>query len=238
MRSWTWCSAVITVDKRAGSAELLPYFPPGVAELGNLQFGDFAFTGRGPDGEVKIGVERKQILDLVKSIRSGRLLQHQLPGLISTYDYCYLVVEGVWKVGDDYLLVPAGKRWRTIHLGMKHLEPMLNTLAVMGGVIVRQTQTKANTAHLVHHLYRWWQKPWEEHLTLAAKPRKAKLEIPQPSLVAKVAAQLPGVGRKRLEAVCERFPTVVELVEAAEDIWAEIVGPKTAKKLRRAMGHE
>jgi ERCC4-type nuclease len=89
---------VITIDRRTGSGELLPLFPKGVAELGCLEYGDFAWIGKGPEGlPLAIGVERKQIHDLVNSMASGRLQAHQLPGMINTYKISYLVIEGIWR---------------------------------------------------------------------------------------------------------------------------------------------
>src|SRR5260370_42363568 len=75
----------------------------------HLDFGDYAFDGYGPRGVVLVGVERKRIDDIVNSIHSGRFAGHQLPGLIETFDYSYLVIEGMFRRGDDgELTTPRG----------------------------------------------------------------------------------------------------------------------------------
>ena len=39
--------------------------------------------------------------DLVSSLRTGRLSGHQLPGLVSSFDFSYLLVEGTWRWGIE-----------------------------------------------------------------------------------------------------------------------------------------
>src|ERR1035437_8002080 len=91
---------MILVDLRIGSKYLLaPLKAAGFeAQLVELEFGDIAFEGKGPNGTtLNIGVELKVLGDLVNSLRTGRLAGHQLPGLLKTYDYAWLLVEGEWR---------------------------------------------------------------------------------------------------------------------------------------------
>ena len=92
---------MILLDDRTGSGELLPLFRPYDApvELARLDFGDACWLGNGATGPELVGVERKTIHDLVSSMRSKRLSGYQLPGLLRTYDWVYLLVEGVWRCG-------------------------------------------------------------------------------------------------------------------------------------------
>src|SRR3989304_2010126 len=86
---------MVLVDDRVGSAGLADLLKDAI--LTTLEYGDCAFSGNGPNGIIKIGVERKAISDLIQSINSGRLSGHQLPGLLETYDRVYLLVEGQWR---------------------------------------------------------------------------------------------------------------------------------------------
>src|SRR5271169_4444109 len=93
---------MILLDDRVGSHELLPYFSPyGVqVESTRLDYGDACWVGKGPDGDCMVGVERKTIGDFISSMRGKRLAGHQLPGLMSSYEFTYLIVEGIYRPGE------------------------------------------------------------------------------------------------------------------------------------------
>src|SRR5574341_1238250 len=105
---------MILLDDRAGSKDLAPFMPKSVPfTLTRLEYGDVAFSGRGPSGVCTVGVEIKKIPDLVDCIYSGRFAGHQLPGMLDTYDYCYLLVEGATRAGKLGTLEyrRAGGKW-------------------------------------------------------------------------------------------------------------------------------
>ena len=82
---------MIWVDSRIGSKDLAaPLTRLGLpAELTTLPFGDIAFEGQGDDrGPLTVGIEFKVLTDLVQSLRSGRLVGHQVPGLRQTWRPC------------------------------------------------------------------------------------------------------------------------------------------------------
>src|SRR3954469_1333034 len=96
------------IDRRIGSKDLLkPIIATGLdAEITELAFADVAFTGQGTNGvSVDIGIELKNLNDLVGSLRSGRLAGHQLPGLRSAYEFSWLIVEGLWRTNDAGMVV-------------------------------------------------------------------------------------------------------------------------------------
>jgi ERCC4-type nuclease len=70
------------------------------AEKADLQFGDFAFEGNGPDGTISIGVERKTLHDLLNCIDDARYAGHQRVGMKQMYTISYLLVEGHWRAHD------------------------------------------------------------------------------------------------------------------------------------------
>ena len=95
------------VDSRVGSREilsdLLKYKVK--AQLANLDFGDFNFTGLHPvtHEEVLIGIERKVVHDYVKSMRDNRLAR-QARGMAAMYSIRYLIIEGQVRTNDQGLL--------------------------------------------------------------------------------------------------------------------------------------
>jgi len=217
---------VITLDDRTGSVDLLPYFPPGVARLGRLGFGDASFVGKGKDDiPVMVGVERKTLSDLVGSLESGRFSGHQLPGLLASYNTVYLVVEGMGRVSRDQVEVRQGGAWRSLGVSELALDSFLNTLEVMAGVIVRQTNTPQRTAYLIHHLYHWWMKGWDKHKShLVFYDPRPIMSITKPGLVRRVAKELPGIGWSRSGPVAAHFATVRGLVIAGTSEWEKIDG--------------
>src|ERR1044071_4618368 len=94
---------ILRIDDRIGSVELAPLFQSyGIKPIVcRLEFGDLDFVGRGPQGGCAIVVERKRINDLVSSIQSKRLSGHQTPGMARSYDYAYLIVEGIWRPAEN-----------------------------------------------------------------------------------------------------------------------------------------
>src|SRR3990167_2655277 len=84
------------IDPRAGSSKLIERFP-GECEEMMLPAGDIAFFGNGPDGDWWIGIEYKQIEDVVCCIKSGRFTGTQLPEMMRTYDASFLLIEGIAK---------------------------------------------------------------------------------------------------------------------------------------------
>jgi len=221
---------VIYVDRRTGSAEL--YTPLQArrvpVELTTLEFGDVAFVGHGPQGDILVGVERKRITDLVQSMTSGRLSGHQLPGLVEAYAHRWIVVEGTYRENKHgHLEYPIGRgRWETARLSYAAVESYLLTLTMRAGVHVQRTYNLEDTAGWLDYLWRWWtKKEWAEHRSHLSSYDPADPGIwSRPTLVHRVAAQLPGIGDEKAAAVAKHFHSVAELVAASEAAWRQIPG--------------
>ncbi len=235
--------SLITVDSRVGSAEVFPHFRSGIAKLGHLEFADFAFTGRGPLGvPVPIGVERKRIPDLVQSMKTGRLAEHQLPGLLEHYGEVWVIVEGRYRANPKTGILQIYQKRRNV-LGLdvrktrtaardliagtevvteSAVEGYMITLSTQAAVRVMKTDGPKETARFVERLWNWWAKPWEGHRSLAAMHEIQLRKNATP--VERVAAVIPGVGPLRARKVADRFATVHEMVGAKPADWLGIDG--------------
>lgn len=254
-------------DPRAGSKELIPLLQalrlPVRERL--MKFGDFAFTGNGPAGEVRVGIEYKTIDDLLDCMKSKRLVTHQLPGMLKRYTYAYLLIEGCVRP-NKYSGLEKFKQFKSYSgkgMGMffstrapisyPMMQRYLFTLENVCGIRVRFTSDKMDSAGFVSALYGWFQKPWgshHSHLSLPARednhPTNVRFILGTPSVVRRMASCIPGIGWARSSAVARKFKTVSGMLEATIATWSEItttdrngrskrIGLKTAKRIHEAL---
>lgn len=237
------------VDRRAGSVDLYgPLIAKGVkpVELATLAYGDIELVGNGEGGcPVSVGVEYKKLPDLIQSIDTGRLVGHQLPGMLQCYDQVWVLVEGIWRESSNGLVeVPRGGTWKPLRAGTGHfgaaaLYGFLFTLQIKLGIRTMFTGTSSQTVAWLYQLNRWWTaKEWEDHRAhLAFDQSSALSAISRPSLVRRVAKELPGIGWNRSGDVDRHFSSVVEMVVADRADWEEIpgVGKGIAKAVVEAL---
>lgn len=247
---------MIRIDSRVGSAELQRYFvDSGIStELGTLAFGDFAFEGNGPSGRVAVAIERKQLayasMDMTQSMFSGRFHGHQLPGMTETYDYAYLVIEGIWRHGKsgELEISYAPGQWKPRRVQARAVVNYAMSLALRAGVIPWRSTGPQDTADFIVDQYRLWQKPWYSHkshdaiyapadpntgMGICLNPRKATFRE-------KVFMQIPGLDDKAKFAA-KHFKTAREAANASAEEWANIVWETRSSKSRRlgpAMGRK
>jgi len=215
-------------------------------EIGELGYGDVSILGNGPEGcPTLVGVEYKKLSDLCQCIDNGRLIGHQLPGMLECYQDVWLLVEGIWKEGRfGEVLVPAGSGWKPLKSGkgsFSHLamEGFLLTLQIKLQVKVKLTGTTSQTVAWLSALNRWWTgKEWEEHRAHLAFDNSAALSlVSRPTLLRRMAKELPGIGWDRSGHVSRHFRSVVDMVNAPKEEWEGIkgIGKGTAKKVVEAL---
>jgi len=241
---------MILVDRRVGSADLHPLlkaagFP---SRITTLKYGDASFFGRGADDlPVPVGIERKRLSDLLSSITSRRLVGHQLPGLVSSYERVYLLVEGVYRPAADGLLeeLRRGGWYPTrCRITYQQMEGFLITLRERSAIRVHRTSSARETALFLGHLFAWWQKPWSKHSAHLSLPEAADDRNPadpvllcRPTLLRKMAAVLPGVGWRRSLLVAREFQSIAAMLSAPEAAWRGIQGipPAIGSRVFRAL---
>lgn len=241
----------ILLDSRVGSKDLLHWLGD-CATLTKLEFGDACWIGQGVDDEtqegcpVQVGVERKNVNDLIQSIDSGRLAGHQLTGLLQTYSVNYLIIEGQFRPSDSGSLEmyqrgkwttatrPGGTAW---HYG--EVSNFINSMSVLANFHIRQTNSPRETAHLIRWLSNWWNKPWHSHNSLKAihscnptakrgKGSRSKMQIGVPlskqqQIILKCLAQVPGV-EQRARILAPHFNSLMEAAVLTENDWMTYPG--------------
>jgi ERCC4-type nuclease len=223
------------------------------ARLDTLDSADVCWEGHGEGGKtVRIGLERKRLRDAISGLREGRFLGFQAGKLLAQYDRAILLIEGAWRPGPDgELLTPSrgkpGEKWRWLPLRIgsqvymyRELDNWLNSVANITGIRVVRTQNAEETAHHITDSWHWWSKEWDKHKSTSVFHHSGpvRVELAAPSLVRKVAKELPGIGWEKSKDVEIHFPTVLELATAGESEWCQIpgVGKATAKKIVRVIG--
>src|ERR1035437_1014644 len=230
---------MILVDRRIGSNDLLAPLKAAdfEAQLVELEFGDIAFEGKGPNGTtLNIGVELKVLGDLVNSLRTGRLAGHQLPGLLKTYDFSWLLVEGEWRVDPRGYVITGRTKKSHSHMMASELDKQLLTLELCGGLHVTHTHTRADTVRFLGNLYHWWTDraltDHTSHLALHVVPAVYAI-----SPFRAAVCQWPGIGVKTSKMVEQKFKTIRCAAAAPVEEWAAIttgdrkLGKKTAERI-------
>lgn len=228
---------MLLLDDRTGSGDLLPHLRTlGVpTTLSRLDFGDAAFVGVGPEGAPRhIGIEIKQVQDVLQCIGDGRFAGHQLPGLVSHYDQVWLIVEGQYRPSKEGVLevFRRGNWWgayanKSTSAMYKGLDAWLMTLEIKAGVRFRRSADRWETARILADLYHWWvTKGWDEHKSHLAlhETRPDSLLLKKASVLRMVAAQLPGIGWQKSMDVDRHFRSIREMVLASEKEWAKVPG--------------
>lgn len=226
-------------------------------EEATLAFGDVAFVGRGEGGNpLAVGLEHKKLPDLVQSLGNDRLAGHQLPGMLATYDRCYLVIEGEWDTDPGGRIVVPSKWKRGAGSPLKGAPPAITlmqrvmTLETRGGLRVHWSASQKASVRYICALYRFWTDraldSHRSHLAIHAPDFDNSLLTPV-SDFRRVVAQIPNVGFKTSAAVEQVFGgSLRRMMFATEEEWAAIttvddkgkprrIGAARAKKILEAL---
>ena len=233
---------MIYVDDRIGSVHYAKALFP--SQIERLEYGDICFEGA--NGKL-IGIECKKIGDLISSILSGRLADHQLPGMRGIYDYSYLIVEGYYRPDPESGLLQqwrGGNTWKALWTGRQGftwsaLEGWITSMEMLVGLHVRRTTDQRETVATVMALYHWWQKAEHKSLHVFNTAQDAAA-LERPGTLRRMAAQLPLVGWERSLEVGKKLAKVFERANTTESDWIipGEIGPGIAKKIVKAIRGE
>jgi ERCC4-type nuclease len=234
---------MIFVDYREGSEHLVePLEARGLpVDKVDLPFGDVMFEGRGVGNEpVNVGIELKKLNDLVASLRSGRLVDHQIPGMIGPqglYAHAWLVVEGQYRMNKVGQLVgQTGGSWKPIpgRMTVTELEKAVMTIEMCMGVHVRFTNRQDDTVQFIQNLYRWWtDKALDEHTSHLTMHQPTGI-IPLSDFRATLMVRCPGMGRATSMAAEVKFGgNLRKAALASAEEWAAVSTMDKGGKVKR-----
>lgn len=248
---------MLYVDDREGSAQLAPLLrAKGLpVTITRLPYGDISLLGRGAGGlPVPVGIEVKQISDVLKCITDGRFAGHQLPGMVESYEQIWLLIEGTWrpKPGSGVLEVQRHSGWSEASVGTrrfmyKDLLTWLFTIQTKGKVNVQRVSNWGEAVLWLSTLYNWWTGGngkilgWdahESHLAIHTNLDNRlwdRAMLVRPTVCRMVATQLPGVGFDKSASIAGFFGTVENLLLATE--WELAQVPGIGKKLAGIIWH-
>ena len=241
---------MIIIDSRIGSKHLLEPIKSRVhcpVTLATLEGGDVAFEGNGPNGlGYTIGIELKQLEDMLGSMRSGRLAGDQLHKMSADYDMCYLIVQGQYRPDERGNITVQRRRngrteWTVLDLAANHekasvcfryseLDKFIVSLEMKKNVVVVRSTTVMETVWQIINRYNWWQKAWEAHDSTDPIKTQAQMVFSKVSLLRDMASRLPGIGWTRSKEVEKTFRSIHHMVNAPVEMWLAVegVGEKTA----------
>lgn len=213
------------------------------AELNDLQYGDAAFEGRGPEGTIAVGIERKALHDLLHCIDNAKLSGHQLIGMKHMYAVRVVLVEGHFKPHEQGWLMEGfngGTSWGYCKPGGQRvlyskLYRYLISLQLSGALVIFSRDI-FTTCYNIVEWYHYFQKPWGAHTSLLEMQKVAVPSLNfKPSLVRRWANELPNIGLKISELAERHFKSPIKLAQADESEWLRIpgVGVKTAQQIVR-----
>lgn len=229
---------MILVDKRIGSKELTAYLPDGLYQLTDLDSGDVAFLGYGPDGPLTypIGIERKAFYDLLESFKDTRLNQ-QIQKMSNCYRKVYLIVEGRPRMSHDgHILMPRkvdGKTaWVESRVTYSQIDNYLNTLCDELHIQVKRSFNLEESAWQVLDIYNHCSTDKHGSHLRTDSAWEINPFMP-PSFKYRVAYQLDGIGDKKADLVASQFKSVYDMAIAEENQWKTIqgIGKTLAKRI-------
>lgn len=232
---------LILIDYRIGSAELEPLIKRiGVrCEKTELQSGDIMFEGRGPNGPVLVGIERKKLHDMLNCIDDARYNDQRIR-MRQDYDISILMVEGHWKPHDNQGFLMEGFsggiawgycQYRSQRTMYSKLKRYLMSVA-LSGVVIDHSRDAYQTAYNICEWYHYFQK--RDHTSLL---EIQKIAIPtmnyRPTLVRKWANDIEGIGTKLSLDAEKVFKKPITLANSDERDWLRIpgIGIKMAQQI-------
>lgn len=210
-----------------------------------LEFGDACWEGSGPLGPCLVGFERKRLTDLISSMQNRRLQGFQLIGMRQTYDFCFLIIEGMWRPTQaGGLEQHNGQGWEPVYhkqsgVEYRQVDGFIDSLELRAGVMVIRSSTVYETAAIYANRYVRWQRDWFDHRShdqiyspdpSAQYEGKASWRNQEPGMVERFAAVLPHCDRRSWD-VGRHFKTIYDAVVAEEEEWMTALDIKKGKKI-------
>jgi len=204
-----------------------------------MQCGDVAFTGKWTDNEeMWVWCERKKLGDLVAcALDTGRLLRQIQEAHQAGFKFFFLIVEAMFRKDPATGLLQQlrGKNWANYTLGSNtktipysRISGYLNQLRYYLNIQVYITRSVRETADTVMEVYSMFQTSPEDHSSLkqfATTPEPVASFLQKPSLIRRMAKELPGIGWDRSKDIEEELGSARELCRVlADGDWVRLLG--------------
>ena len=203
---------------------------------------DFAFQGQWDGGRPLWACgDRKHLGDLLQCIRDGRHVRQLQRCREAGYEIQYLVVEGAIIKHNitGNVAIRKGKNVvdHPAHIPFSELTAYLEEVALYGGVQVRLTLGLTSTVSAILQAYKTLAVPPDHHKVLHkvySIPHTGAADMlgRRPSLLRRIAKELPGVGWELSQRVEDHFSSVGEMLTAAPSLWEDIEGIGSTKAQR------
>jgi len=221
------------ITNEPNDKDLVKALPDSIAY--ELKCGDINHQGYWVAGEqIWIWGERKKLSDLVTcALDSGRLLRQVQEAHQAGFKFLYLIVEATYRESPVTGLLEVRKpirgakgqgTWTAYHINPRdsksatvpysRIRGYLNQLRYYLGVHVYHTASVKETAATVMGIYGMFQVPPESHNTLkqfATTPEPVASFLHKPSLIRRMAKELPGIGWDKSHDIELELKTAKEL---------------------------
>lgn len=166
-----------------------------------LSGGDVAFMGIGP-GETDwfIGIEHKQVNDVIDCMKTGRFTGTQLPQMLQMYDMCFLLIEGRYvpdyssvdyRTNEPRIWIPRGggfgAKFGMTYKAFENFQTSVAMFSALAGkpCVIKRTENKKDSVAIIRALYDYFQKPWSEHKSMSLHDH-TKMQRAEPAVLALV----------------------------------------------------
>lgn len=199
---------------------------------GRFPSGDFIFSYATQSSIRKVGIERKEVNDLISSLIEKRL-DIQLSNLAEEYDDAFLVIEGaLWfrKNKEGRLGVQAEGRGREIHANA--VKRLLDTLKFRN-IYPIYTEDKDDTVMRVAGLYMYCTTNLhKEPPLLSPHMRFGRKAMPKPVACLTV---VEGMGEEKAKALVKKFGSISNMISASDKDLGSVpgIGPVLVSNFRK-----
>jgi len=208
---------------------------------------DFAFKGQWDGGrDMWVCGDRKKVTDLLQCIRDGRHVRQIQRCSEAGYEIQYLIIEGQllknMHTGKVSKWVEKGLTSYHANMDYSEVQAYLEQLQIYGGIQVRYSKYLMDT---VEHILQAWKtltKPPDAHQVLHkvySTPHTGAADMlrRRPSLLRRIAKELPGVGWELSQRVEDHYSSIAEMMEAPTIEWKKIdgIGLTKAQTIRQSI---
>ena len=188
-----------------------------------ISFGDVLIRGVNEHGPIAVVGERKKARDMMQCINNGRHIKQVRDAYEAKLGRYFLIIEAIMRMGKEGdVEYRMGAGWERDPMPWTRFQAYLHALTYQMGVYVLFSSSVRGTAETIRGLHRYFSEVDHQSLKQFYAPVPSLLS--NPSLIRRVAKELPNIGWDRSMAVERHFPSVRAMVNAPTGEWEQIEG--------------